>query len=271
MITKKQLKNSIWGFILGDCWGVPYEFKDSSSIHFKEFAEYGTHRQPAGTWSDDTSLMLCLIDSYNNGVFDKNKHKQNLRGFAKGKFTPDNIVFDIGNSTREAIYQDFNRNNSNALGNGGLLRCWLLGVIYPDNEELLKDFVKLTHSINEVSLTTFKYYYILYNLCASNLDLQSVKQQFPKQEFDSFINDNKRLSGFGTIVNAVDTAVNSFYKDYTLKEVIETGGDTDSNAAVYGSLYYLRNEISMQDKTKIRKYEYLEKLINDFFNKIYGG
>ena len=24
-MTSKQLENSIWGFILGDCWGVPYE------------------------------------------------------------------------------------------------------------------------------------------------------------------------------------------------------------------------------------------------------
>ena len=62
-MTSKQLENSIWGFILGDCWGVPYEFKSSEQINFKPFDEYGTWRQPAGTWSDDTSLMLCLMDS----------------------------------------------------------------------------------------------------------------------------------------------------------------------------------------------------------------
>jgi len=31
---------------------------------------YGTHHQPAGTWSDDGALILCSVDSLVNHEFD---------------------------------------------------------------------------------------------------------------------------------------------------------------------------------------------------------
>ena len=66
-IKRKQLENSIWGFILGDCLGVPYEFKEQGTFKYKKFAEFGTFNQPAGTWSDDTSLTLCLVENIIEG------------------------------------------------------------------------------------------------------------------------------------------------------------------------------------------------------------
>lgn len=29
---------------------------------------YGTYNQPKGTWSDDTSMALCLVDSLSEGL-----------------------------------------------------------------------------------------------------------------------------------------------------------------------------------------------------------
>jgi ADP-ribosylglycohydrolase len=31
---------------------------------------YGTHHQPPGTWSDDTSLTLCLVESLAEAGYD---------------------------------------------------------------------------------------------------------------------------------------------------------------------------------------------------------
>lgn len=64
----------IIGFVAGDAAGVPFEFKTREEIKESQMAPdliykgYGTHFQPAGTWSDDSSMTLCLMQS----IVDKN-------------------------------------------------------------------------------------------------------------------------------------------------------------------------------------------------------
>ena len=36
----------------------------------KEMRGFGSHKQPAGTWSDDGALILCTVDSLVNSEFD---------------------------------------------------------------------------------------------------------------------------------------------------------------------------------------------------------
>ena len=48
---------------VGDALGVPYEFQDRDSFACANMIGHGTHNQPAGTWSDDTSMMLATLDS----------------------------------------------------------------------------------------------------------------------------------------------------------------------------------------------------------------
>jgi ADP-ribosylglycohydrolase len=54
-------KGLLFGIAIGDSLGVPVEFM--SRKHLKahpvvDMRAYGTHHQPAGTWSDDTSYLL---------------------------------------------------------------------------------------------------------------------------------------------------------------------------------------------------------------------
>jgi len=262
-IKRKQLENSIWGFILGDCLGVPYEFKEQGTFKYKKFAEFGTFNQPAGTWSDDTSLMLALIDSYEDGKFDIEKHKQNLRDFYKqGKYTVDGL-FDIGNATREAIVSDFNIDTKNQLGNGGLLRCWLIKILYEHyhkDYETIGKFIKLTHSTE-----MFDFYEKLYT---SFINKEDVKTNFNKEKFYSIIKKDKNISKVsGTIHNTLKIIVEAIYNDHNLEDVIKKGGDTDSNAAIFGSLYYINRKVSIKDRKRIRKYDYLNEMINNFLDR----
>ena len=62
----KQVYGGILGLAVGDALGVPVEFMSRQEISkdpVSSMRGYGTHDQPMGTWSDDTSLTLALMDS----------------------------------------------------------------------------------------------------------------------------------------------------------------------------------------------------------------
>jgi len=57
---------AFFGIAVGDALGVPFEFRSKEDMLKKPATEmigFGSHNQPMGTWSDDTSLTLCLADS----------------------------------------------------------------------------------------------------------------------------------------------------------------------------------------------------------------
>ena len=102
-----RIRHSIYGFALGDCLGVPYEFFKQGTFKFKPFASYGTHYQPSGTWSDDFALTLAMLDSFVDGEYNETAHKNNLKDFMRGKYFPDGIRFDVGTATADAIESNF--------------------------------------------------------------------------------------------------------------------------------------------------------------------
>lgn len=58
--------DGIMGLVIGDACGVPVEFKsrfDLKKDPVVDMREYGTHGQPRGTWSDDSSMALATLAS----------------------------------------------------------------------------------------------------------------------------------------------------------------------------------------------------------------
>lgn len=59
------------GLAVGDGLGVPVEFVDRKVLEqdpVVDMRTFGTYNKPAGTWSDDTSMTLCLMDSLAKGL-----------------------------------------------------------------------------------------------------------------------------------------------------------------------------------------------------------
>ena len=62
----QNVKDLIIGHAIGDALGVPVEFASRERLEADPvigMRGYGTHKVPAGTWSDDTSMTLCLLES----------------------------------------------------------------------------------------------------------------------------------------------------------------------------------------------------------------
>jgi ADP-ribosylglycohydrolase len=133
-ITAKQVESVLLGVAVGDALGVPVEFQPRGSFKIMGMTGHGTHDQPPGTWSDDTSLTLCLAEAMDGGITGNDlleKTAENfIRWFDNGEFTPHGNVFDIGISTSKAVKNlkkgmrptESGCGDVNENGNGSLMR-----------------------------------------------------------------------------------------------------------------------------------------------------
>ena len=104
---KQRILGGLWGAIVGDALGVPVEFtarEERRRDPVTDMRGYGAHNQPPGTWSDDSSLLLCTVEA----LCDKEYHAERmgalfLRWQERGHWTPYGKVFDIGNATAAAL------------------------------------------------------------------------------------------------------------------------------------------------------------------------
>ena len=65
---------------------------------------HGTHAQPAGTWSDDSSLAFCSVESLVQGFDLEEMGNRFVKWYAEAYWTARGEVFDIGGTTLEAIH-----------------------------------------------------------------------------------------------------------------------------------------------------------------------
>lgn len=98
--------DGIVGLCVADALGVPVEFMSREQLKREPVTGmrgFGTHSQPVGTWSDDTSMTLCLLDSLSDGLNYQDIMNKFKAWLTKGAYTPHGEVFDVGIATRKAI------------------------------------------------------------------------------------------------------------------------------------------------------------------------
>ena len=98
--------DALLGVATGDALGVPFEFKSSGEMAknpAKDMIGFGTWHQPAGTWSDDSSLTFCLAESLLTGYDLADMADKFIRWKYSNYWTARNELFDIGHTTSVAI------------------------------------------------------------------------------------------------------------------------------------------------------------------------
>ncbi len=122
MTHKERILGGLWGAVVGDALGVPVEFENRAEARSHPvigLRGHGTHDQPAGTWSDDSSLLLCTADSLVRHEFDtRDMGKRFLAWYEEMLWTPWGEVFDVGITTARALDRIASGANSEEAGPG---------------------------------------------------------------------------------------------------------------------------------------------------------
>ena len=104
---KTKIHSALFGLAVGDALGVPVEFKNRDYLKrfpVADMMEFGSHHQPKGTWSDDSSLAFCLAESLVEGFDLRDIALRFTQWVNSGFWTPHGKVFDIGIQTISSIY-----------------------------------------------------------------------------------------------------------------------------------------------------------------------
>lgn len=301
--------SSIIGFAVGDALGVPVEFM-SRDVLFKKpltnMVGYGTHNVSEGTWSDDTSMIIATIDSINNNYcVDYNDIMRNyLKWFFKSEFTATNEVFDIGITTKKAIYNYLLGNIGANIsgcggfydnGNGSLMRvlpiCFYSfynNLSRKSEISLISNYSAMTHSHAISKLACVIYNDYLKNLLSGYSKLESLKLLAVNDYVEFF--DADIISYFKTILSGsllnlksqdiksstyvVDTLESVLWSiihcdtyEQSVLTAINLGNDTDTIGALTGGiagLIYGYDSIPKNWLHKLKKIEYI-----DYISKIF--
>lgn len=238
------LRTAVYGFAVGDALGVPYEFKERDTFKCSDMIGGGTWGQLAGTWSDDTSLLLATCDSIRecNGINLENMMDKFSRWLFRCEYTARGDVFDCGGTTHRAI-----RNYRNGLpiercgersnlsnGNGSLMRILPLAFIPPTFTDIFA-VSALTHA-----------HRISWKCCLSYVSHILSMAQFGKIKVPYRImnRDRDEVKSTGYVEDSLEAALwcVGTSKSYTeaVLTAVNLGGDTDTIAALTGGLAALQ-------------------------------
>ena len=155
----------MFGLLVGDAVGVPYEFAPPAKLPPREQLEMtppddwvGAHFVPNGTWSDDGAQALALADSLLDcqGLNLPDLANRFAQWQFEGRYAVDGIVFDVGITTSEAIgnfrsgaaAHEAGPDNEMSNGNGSLMRVLPLALWHRGDD------MALAHDAMAQSLVT---------------------------------------------------------------------------------------------------------------------
>ena len=273
MSTNKVL-DALMGVCVGDAVGVPVEFQPRSVLRqqpVRDMIGYGTYQQPPGTWSDDTSLTLCLAESLCHGYDLHDIGQKFVQWYYHNLWTPHGTVFDAGITTRKAIHrlrtgevppQEAGGRDERSNGNGALMRIlpiafYVRFMPIEQRFQIVAEVSALTHGHLRSILSCCVYIEMALNLLAGqSLDTayrnmqRTIREYYryedelrylynvTEQDISQFSEVQIRSSGY--VVHTLEAALwclltSRSYAETVLKAV-NLGEDTDTTGAVAGGL-----------------------------------
>lgn len=271
---------------------------------------YGSYDVPKGVWSDDTSMTLATIDSIivNKNELNYNDIADKFcEWINNAKYTATNEVFDIGTTTKYSLMRYWN-NNIAAMkcggtgisenGNGSLMRmlpialyCFYNKIEDNDIINIVRNTSSITHA-HEISIIGCYMYvkYIIFILSNNNKtesykllqkidysifnkDNINLYERIIKDDISKYSLDTIKSTGFvvDTLESVLCVILNTENFNEAIIGSVNLGGDTDTIAAITGSIAGILYGYDSMDKKwikDIKNKELLNKYIYEFTNTL---
>jgi ADP-ribosylglycohydrolase len=275
-IFPNKIVSGLMGVCIGDALGVPVEFTSRAErikSPVTKMLGYGTWNQPPGTWSDDSSLTLCLAASLCNGYAIDDIAKSFRSWYRENYWTAHGKVFDIGNTTYQAIIElekgtsplQAGGKTENSNGNGSLMRILPMAYLhetltFPDLIAKIHEVSCITHAHLRSQMACGIYISIAVEILkgadlptAYRTGLEKIREIYNNSQyiqekphfqrvFDGKIAELpiEEINSGGYVIDTLEASIwcvlnSSSYPESVLKAV-NLGGDTDTTAAVTGGL-----------------------------------
>jgi ADP-ribosyl-[dinitrogen reductase] hydrolase len=289
MDRRKRVLGALYGHLVGDAFGVPFESFPPSALPAElRWGDRGAADQPQGTWSDDGAMMLCQVASLlETGRFDpEDTARRFVRWAGEGYMAADGEVFSIGMTTAGALNR-FDRGvpalgaggtDEQDNGNGALMRILPLGLWYATAKpaELIavsQDASRITHGHLRSQVCCALHNLLVAGLLAGDEPAGSLRAargvlaEFAHgssgspaygSELESMFAYPAR-TGSGYVVDCLwsawDALTSAGSYVETVRRAVAYGHDTDTTAAVAGGLagaLYGLDQVPSQWRTDLR-------------------
>jgi ADP-ribosylglycohydrolase len=267
-----RFRGALLGLAAGDAVGTTVEFKPPGTFEpVTDMTGGGPFRLPAGAWTDDTSMALCLAESLVEcrGFDPVDQLERYVRWYRAGYLSSTGRCFDIGNATRQAL-QRFERTREpypgradpDAAGNGPLMKLAPVALAYAADEReavrLAAQSALTTHGAPQAA-DAARYFA---GLLVGALRGASIDQLLHEGVFEpvpgiwaraplhpevagvaagSFLHkEPPAIRGAGYVVHALEAALWAVSRTRTFEDAVlaavNLGDDADTTAAIAGQL-----------------------------------
>ncbi len=273
-----RITGGLYGLLIGDALGVPYEFQAASALPGFEEIELEppqgfmrSHRQvPPGYWSDDGAQALCLLTSllYQGRLELDDLGRRLINWRTWGYLAAGGLVFDIGIQTARAIEAlesgvpaaEAGPAGEWDNGNGSLMRVLPLALWHRgSDEELFRDAARqslVTHGHPRSQICCALYCLWARRTLEGHVEPWSEAVSVARDLVSSDATWQRELEehiqpesvphgkGSGYVVDCLHSARVALQEDTfeaVVKRAVLFGNDTDTTAAVAGGIAGIRH------------------------------
>lgn len=265
---KEKMLGCLYGQAIGDALGLGSEFMSKEEV-LKNYPDglksydqiiQDAHRRrwAKGAWTDDTDMMLCILDAYENGAFNIRHIASNFKEWFNGE------PLGIGSHTFKVLcmedyveqpemcsklWWDLSRQQSAA--NGALMRTSIVGLTQNNVIQQAETICKLTHYDPRCVGSCVIAVSIIHNLVWHNQQLSYSEIKDIAQKYDERILewvdvaynspdismlDLDETYSMGYTLRTLSAALWCYWHSPSFEEglisVVNEGGDADTNGAI---------------------------------------
>ena len=273
-IDREKAQGALWGLIVGDAFGSPIQFSSKDGHpEITDMVPCPVFNLPAGYWTDDGSMALCVMDSYVRKVgYDlKDIGATFVKWYRDGYLSSvAGRSFDVGMATSSACHAIMRgslvNGREDSQGNGSIMRFAPSYLIArkENRSEIMHEVSDLTHASKRVRQVVDRF--------AGILD-EHLAGERTKAASEYATRDEANNSGWA--VSTLEAALWAFNSTQTFADgliaAVNLGGDSDTIGAVYGQIagaYYGIGAIPRRWIEAVKDWEKVDTRIEEFVQKV---